>query len=225
MPATSRVCQFVKRTAARWEAGAELERRLLVAASSLRPTTLTRDDQRGKTMNLPLIGTVFEGDFGTLCVSFSPDDVETARQLAATRTSGMRRGLVPTQKVSRRYSDDEVDLIGILGEVAATRALSLPSPRVAPDVDAGYDTVLPDGRTVDVKTTFGRRVLAYRAKPCRAEVAILVRLAEEEDDGSLIFELAGWTPGHDLAAWSNTPAAALTPLTAPTARQLLKASA
>jgi hypothetical protein len=158
---------------------------------------------------IPPFGTVNTSGTGTVTVTWTPEERERLMNLAGVRTDGMRASGVPTQKVSRFHDDHEIDVLGLMAEVAFALVFNAGTVRVGTTVDEGYDFMVDGGWTVDVKATFGREVLAFRKKGLRADVAFLI---VREDD--LTVRLVGWAFATDgeFGPQSTTAASKLRPV-------------
>jgi hypothetical protein len=154
-------------------------------------------------------GTVTTDANGDISVSWSKLQRARIKDLAGVRTNGMRDAGIPTQKLSRWHDDHEIDVLGLMAEIAFSLVFQAGTVRVGTSVDDGYDFMVDGGWTVDVKATFGRETLAFRKKGLRADIAFLI---VREDD--LTVRLVGWafaTDG-DFGPSSTTAASKLRPV-------------
>jgi hypothetical protein len=124
------------------------------------------------------LGRVYYCSDGRGVVEFSTADLALITQLAATRSNGSRSNGLFDARRTRALSSEEIDRIGLAGEMAAGRVLGLPV-RVSDRPEAGVDFVLPDGRTVDVKATISQPPRLTFHKPCRADIGLLVQVDKD----------------------------------------------
>lgn len=124
---------------------------------------------------------------GTVTVHFDQQGMEQVEEAADVRQNGMRGSGVPTQRVSRVHSDRELDVLGIMAELAWAAYLDL-RVRVESDVDPGHDLTVATGQTVDVKGSFKDDAPLRFRKACRADIAAH---CVKVDDSTI--RLTGWT--------------------------------
>lgn len=87
-------------------------------------------------------------------VEFDENDIREAEEMVRIREWPKREMTVPSQKVSKNRTDQEIDLLGILAEMAIAKLLgvSLEKKRMLTG-DNGYD-ILWKNRKVEVKYTY-----------------------------------------------------------------------
>jgi hypothetical protein len=128
-------------------------------------------------------------------VTFADDELWRIRQLAAARGVVARASGTKTQKVDPSRSDVEIDMDGMLGEMAVAKFFA-EQPCVTPGPDDGFDLYV--GRwKAQIKTTRHQngKLLMSHQEARDAHIAILCVI---EDDKTV--RLAGWHTGEYFIA-------------------------
>jgi hypothetical protein len=100
---------------------------------------------------------ITESDF--VDIMFDDDQIIHIRKVADRRGLSNRALGYKSQKVNAKMSDKETDYIGVMGEAGYCVYMGIELSEIAGDMpggDGGYDFVLSDGMTVDVKITTKR---------------------------------------------------------------------
>lgn len=88
-----------------------------------------------------------------IIVKLTPEEVAQARGVGQQRNAA-KRGL-RGNRFCRRYDDEQVHIIGVLGEMAVAKRFGLvPGFHALPGGDGGYDLVI-NNKTLEVKTRNG----------------------------------------------------------------------
>lgn len=117
------------------------------------------------------------------------------REIAQARTAGHEKG----RNALDKPIFDNTDLIGVIAEGEFARQFNLPfNADIGSEGDGGYDFILPDGRTVDVKGTVrvngNLLVPAADRKPLKADVYVLAIVDTDEETAAFI----GWASQDDV---------------------------
>ena len=116
-----------------------------------------------------------------MIVRLTRQELAECRQAATARWQLARASGVNNQRRDSNKTDNDIDFLGICGEVATAKALSIDySPR-AIGMDDGMD-MWAAGMSIDVKATFHEngRLLFKSINSFAADIAILVTPTQEE---------------------------------------------
>jgi hypothetical protein len=123
-------------------------------------------------------------------ISFTDEDREFARKMVYIREHRKRGELVKSQKVAPDRSDEAIDYIGVLAEMAISKALNVPPPEMTNLLggDGGWDFMVNSNK-IEVKYTFyphGRLLLHNKSK-LKADYYVLLTGNDRE------MKIVGWT--------------------------------
>ena len=113
-------------------------------------------------------------------IILTQEELDQCKDAAARRTNYARSNNIKNQRVDKSKSDNDVDYIGMVGELAVAKALGLEMDFEKVGVDYGIDFHY-NNYTVDVKTrSYPRNDLVFKSNELfKAEVAILAQFKKE----------------------------------------------
>jgi len=124
-----------------------------------------------------------------MIVKFSKQDLSECKQAASLRWQLARAANVANQRQDKARTDDQIDYLGIKGELAVAKVFQIDHDIHKGGIDPNIDMWCCD-TSIDVKTTFtqGGHLLFKNKESFKADVAILVTALNDSED----MYVSGW---------------------------------
>lgn len=114
-------------------------------------------------------------------IRLSNSELSLVKFFSEQRFKNQRRSNIETQKVATKKTDQEIDLIGAVGEYGMCKYLNIPMETdLSNNTDFGKDCKYR-GQTLDVKTTYypKGRLIFRSMKHFKADIAVLTVVKKE----------------------------------------------
>jgi len=117
-----------------------------------------------------------------ISIKFSRKELALAKQIATARYQWCKATNTP-DAVKKNNPNNEVDILGLKGEIAVGKLLQIDDPMLAQGLDGGYDFWIDD-ISIDVKTSFYEtgKLLFRRLDKFKSDIAILVTSVQNSED-------------------------------------------